>query len=71
MSKEIRHKLFMSFDGISPRHIEVDDVEYKDMMKSLRATDDPKNVWLRATNGVMYNMSLVQTLYLEETYEAK
>jgi hypothetical protein len=61
----------MTFDGVSSRHVEVDDIEYKDMLKSLRATDDAKSVWLRATNGVMYNMCLVRIFYIESTHEAK
>ena len=72
MSKDIRHRLTLYFVGDEmPLMIEVDDIEYKDMLRSMRATDDPKSIWVRSlgTGYGMYNMSLVKRFYSSEIEE--
>lgn len=72
MSKDIKHKLTLYFVGDElPLMIEVDDIEYKDMLRSMRATDDPKSIWVRSLGAScgMYNMSLVKRFYSSEIEE--
>ena len=68
MSRDIKHKIRLTYPGCSLcSDIWVDNIEYKDMLKSLRMFDEPKNVWLQDDRGVIHNMSLVQSFFLLET----
>lgn len=76
MSKDIKHKIRLVLPDYHPESpayndVWIDDVEYKDMLRSLRSTDDAKSVWIRDLEGKYRNMSLVQYFMLMESEEIK
>lgn len=60
MSKDIYHmmSLYYTLDG-DPLHIEVEDGEYKDMLKEIRNTTPASKCWLKTRDGHFINMDKV------------
>lgn len=70
MSKDIKHLIALQYLNGEPQIvIEVDDLEYKDMIRSMRATDDAKSIWIRDKLGTIYNMNLVKSFHVIDTIE--
>lgn len=70
MSKDVKYRIRLTYPNCALcSDIWVDSIEYKDMLKSLRMFDEPKNVWLQDIKGAIHNMSLVQAFQVIETQE--